>query len=60
MPQLSQTRNAKITGKKTCRLCSTTKGKVIRQEQTTGMDTKKKIFGGCPINFKEVVCEVLI
>jgi hypothetical protein len=56
MPQLPQTRNAKITG----RLCSKTNGKIIRQEQTTGVDTSKTFFEVGPVNFKEVVCEVLI
>lgn len=56
MPQLPQTRNAKITG----RLCSKTNGKILRREQTTGVDTSKTFFTTGPVNFKEVVCEVLI
>lgn len=57
---MPQTRNAKITGKKACRVRSKTNGKVFRQEQTTGMDTAKTFFEVGPVNFKEVVCEVLI
>jgi len=58
--KMPQTRNAKITGKKACRVRSKTNGKVFRQEQTTGMDTAKTFFEVGPVNFKEVVCEVLI
>lgn len=53
---MPQTRNAKIAG----RLCSKTNGKVLRQEQTTGVDTSKTFFTTGPVNFKEIVCEVLI